>query len=349
MRSGSRHCSCRPQSRCRCGVQEQDARGLEFPILVGGRRSTAISAGARHSSTANGLCAWFVLCQRMPSRGSTSWSSSPFRRGATSGGARAHGSLGVAQAPGGRTVQISRRTAREWLDEAPIPRAPFFRHAHGARFGRERVCGRISTCAVSTGCRGVARASRVRSGKRSCATSSSRASNVSARSRSGRRCCSRKSCTATSRWRATATTSSCTIRRISKWQLARLTFARQSGGQHLCLADYVHPLRPGGEPDVVRSRSCTVGRRLRAHRCDAAARRLQRLVFLARLLGPGSRGAGRAHAPPDPARTRRLRTSTASAIHGATAACPDLAQHEIVWRLLDAERAIGTELTSCFE
>ena len=30
-------------------------------------------------------------------------------------------------------------------------------------------------------------------------------------------------------------------------------------------------------------------------------------------------------------------------------ACPDLAQHEIVWRLLDAEAAIGTELTEAFQ
>jgi 5-methyltetrahydrofolate--homocysteine methyltransferase len=30
-------------------------------------------------------------------------------------------------------------------------------------------------------------------------------------------------------------------------------------------------------------------------------------------------------------------------------ACPDLAQHEIVWRLLDAAAAIGTELTEGFQ
>jgi len=30
-------------------------------------------------------------------------------------------------------------------------------------------------------------------------------------------------------------------------------------------------------------------------------------------------------------------------------ACPDLSQHEIVWRLLDAENAIGTELTEAFQ
>jgi len=30
-------------------------------------------------------------------------------------------------------------------------------------------------------------------------------------------------------------------------------------------------------------------------------------------------------------------------------ACPDLAQHEIVWRLLDAQNAIGTELTDAFQ
>jgi 5-methyltetrahydrofolate--homocysteine methyltransferase len=30
-------------------------------------------------------------------------------------------------------------------------------------------------------------------------------------------------------------------------------------------------------------------------------------------------------------------------------ACPDLAQHEDVWRLLDAERAIGTSLTEAFQ
>jgi 5-methyltetrahydrofolate--homocysteine methyltransferase len=30
-------------------------------------------------------------------------------------------------------------------------------------------------------------------------------------------------------------------------------------------------------------------------------------------------------------------------------ACPDLSQHEIVWRLLDAQSAIGTELTEAFQ
>ncbi|MBV8155105.1 MAG: hypothetical protein JOY98_11825, partial [Candidatus Eremiobacteraeota bacterium] len=30
-------------------------------------------------------------------------------------------------------------------------------------------------------------------------------------------------------------------------------------------------------------------------------------------------------------------------------ACPELSQHEIVWRLLDAEAAIGTTLTSAYQ
>jgi 5-methyltetrahydrofolate--homocysteine methyltransferase len=30
-------------------------------------------------------------------------------------------------------------------------------------------------------------------------------------------------------------------------------------------------------------------------------------------------------------------------------ACPDLTQHEIAWRLLDAENAIGTTLTEAFQ
>jgi 5-methyltetrahydrofolate--homocysteine methyltransferase len=30
-------------------------------------------------------------------------------------------------------------------------------------------------------------------------------------------------------------------------------------------------------------------------------------------------------------------------------ACPDLSQHETVWRLLDAENAIGTALTSAYQ
>ncbi len=30
-------------------------------------------------------------------------------------------------------------------------------------------------------------------------------------------------------------------------------------------------------------------------------------------------------------------------------ACPDLAQHELVWRLLDVEKAIGASLTSAYQ
>jgi len=30
-------------------------------------------------------------------------------------------------------------------------------------------------------------------------------------------------------------------------------------------------------------------------------------------------------------------------------ACPDLSQHALVWELLDAENALGTELTSAFQ
>jgi len=133
------------------------------------------------------------------------------------------------------------------------------------------------------------------------------------------------------------------------WPIARFKFARQAGGEHLCLADYLREAQDGRASDVIALQVVTVGER--------AAERIERLqaqneyseayflhgfsVQSAEALAEHTHRRIRAELGLSPERGKRYSWG-----YGA---CPDLAQHELVWELLDVEKAIGARLTSAFQ
>jgi 5-methyltetrahydrofolate--homocysteine methyltransferase len=132
-------------------------------------------------------------------------------------------------------------------------------------------------------------------------------------------------------------------------EIARLPFTRQIGGEHLCLADYLREPEDGRATDVIALQVVTVGRDV-SHRIDAlqAAGDYSESYFLhgfsvqaAEALAEHTHRRIRAELGIDEDRGKRYSWG-----YGA---CPDLSQHAVVWALLGAERALGTELTEAFQ
>ena len=132
-------------------------------------------------------------------------------------------------------------------------------------------------------------------------------------------------------------------------EIARLTFTRQVGGEHLCLADYLREPQDGGASDIVALQVVTVGSKA-ADRVEAlqANNEYSEAYFLhgfsvqsAEALAEHTHRRIRAELGLPEQRGKRYSWG-----YGA---CPDLAQHEIVWRLLDVEEAIGARLTSAHQ
>jgi 5-methyltetrahydrofolate--homocysteine methyltransferase len=132
-------------------------------------------------------------------------------------------------------------------------------------------------------------------------------------------------------------------------EIARFAFSRQAGGEHLSLADYLREPLDGGASDVIALQVVTVG--------DEPSRRIEALqarneyseayylhgfcVQSAEALAEWTHRRVRAELALPHERGKRYSWG-----YGA---CPDLAQHEIVWRLLDVENAIGASLSSAFQ
>jgi len=132
-------------------------------------------------------------------------------------------------------------------------------------------------------------------------------------------------------------------------EIARFPFTRQVGGDHLCLADYLHEPRDGGASDVIALQVVTMGHDV-SHVIDAAqaAGDYSDSYFLHGFAVQ----AAEALAEAMHARVRRelgLAEGRGKRYSWGYGACPDVAQHEIVWRLLDAENAIGVGLTAGFQ
>lgn len=132
-------------------------------------------------------------------------------------------------------------------------------------------------------------------------------------------------------------------------EIARFPFARQAGGEHLCLADYLRERTPGGASDLVALQVVTVG--------SAAGRRIEALHAAGEygesyFLHGFSVQAAEALAEHVHARIRKelgLGPRRGKRYSWGYGACPDLAQHALVWELLDVERAIGARLTEAFQ
>ncbi|HZV76872.1 MAG TPA: methionine synthase [Candidatus Babeliales bacterium] len=132
-------------------------------------------------------------------------------------------------------------------------------------------------------------------------------------------------------------------------EIARMTFPRQAGGEHLSLADYLREPRDAGAGDVIALQIVTVGG-LATRRIEAlqAAGDYSESYFLhgfsvqsAEALAEYTHRRIRSELKIDAQRGKRYSWG-----YGA---CPDLEQHAIVFRLLDATASIGITLTPGFQ
>jgi 5-methyltetrahydrofolate--homocysteine methyltransferase len=132
-------------------------------------------------------------------------------------------------------------------------------------------------------------------------------------------------------------------------EIARFPFARQIGGEHLCLADYVREPNDGKAIDVVALQVVTMGPEA-SRRTEAlhASSEYSESYFLhgftvqsAESLAEWSHKRIRTELGLDHERGKRYSWG-----YGA---CPDLSQHEIAFRLLEASERIGVALTEGFQ
>jgi 5-methyltetrahydrofolate--homocysteine methyltransferase len=132
-------------------------------------------------------------------------------------------------------------------------------------------------------------------------------------------------------------------------EIARFTFVRQAGGEHLSLADYVREPQDGRAIDVVALQVVTVGTRA-AERIEALQRagEYSESYFLhgfsvqsAEALAEYCHRHIRAELG--------LETEQGKRYSWGYGACPDLSQHAIAFKLLDATNAIGVSLTEAFQ
>ncbi|HEY6327314.1 MAG TPA: vitamin B12 dependent-methionine synthase activation domain-containing protein, partial [Candidatus Cybelea sp.] len=132
-------------------------------------------------------------------------------------------------------------------------------------------------------------------------------------------------------------------------EIARMTFPRQIGGEHLSLADYLREPGKRGATDVVGLQIVTVGSTATARTAALqAAGDYSESYFLHGF----SVQSAEALAEYTHRRIRRelgLEDDRGKRYSWGYGACPDLRQHEIVFALLDAEKKIGVTLTEAFQ
>ncbi len=132
-------------------------------------------------------------------------------------------------------------------------------------------------------------------------------------------------------------------------ELARMTFPRQVGGEHLSLADYLREPGERGATDVVALQIVTVGSNASA---STAALQAAGDYSESYFLHGFSVQSAEALAEYTHRRIRRelgLEEERGKRYSWGYGACPDLRQHEIVFALLDAEASIGVTLTEAFQ
>jgi 5-methyltetrahydrofolate--homocysteine methyltransferase len=132
-------------------------------------------------------------------------------------------------------------------------------------------------------------------------------------------------------------------------EIARMAFPRQIGGEHLSLPDYLREPKDGGASDIVALQIVTVGTRA-SERTEAlqAAGDYSESYFLHGFSVQSAEAlAEYVH--------RRIRSELALPTERGKryswgyGACPDLEQHETVFGLLEATQRIGVTLTPAFQ
>jgi 5-methyltetrahydrofolate--homocysteine methyltransferase len=132
-------------------------------------------------------------------------------------------------------------------------------------------------------------------------------------------------------------------------EIARFPFARQVGGDHLCLADYLREPQNGRGIDVVALQVVTVGR-VATERIDVLQARgdYSESYFLHGFTVQSAEALAEwTH--------RRIRTELrleqerGKRYSWGYGACPDVSQHAIAFAVLGAQERIGVELTEGFQ
>jgi 5-methyltetrahydrofolate--homocysteine methyltransferase len=132
-------------------------------------------------------------------------------------------------------------------------------------------------------------------------------------------------------------------------EIARFNFVRQVGGEHLCLADYVRESENGRGVDVIALQVVTMGTHAseRTEQLQKAGEYSESYflhgfsVQSAEALAEFTHRLIRAELGLEEERGKRYSWG-----YGA---CPDLSQHEIAFRLLDATNGIGVKLTEAYQ
>lgn len=132
-------------------------------------------------------------------------------------------------------------------------------------------------------------------------------------------------------------------------EVARFPFARQVGGEHLCLADYLREPESGRGVDVVALQVVTVG-----SQASAKTQALQDAADYseAYFLHGFSVQSAEALAEFTHHRIReelRLAPERGKRYSWGYGACPEIAQHAIAFQLLEATQRIGVTLTEAFQ
>ena len=131
-------------------------------------------------------------------------------------------------------------------------------------------------------------------------------------------------------------------------EIERFTFARQTGEEHLSIADYFAPL-DSGRRDVVTLQLVTVGSQA-TERVDAMqARGEYSESYYTHGLSVETAEALAEYIHEVVRRELGIAKNVGKRYSWGYPACPDLADHEKVMRLLDAENAIGVRVTSAYQ
>ena len=132
-------------------------------------------------------------------------------------------------------------------------------------------------------------------------------------------------------------------------EIARLPMPRQIGGEHLSLADYLREPENGAATDVVALQVVTVGTQA-SEKTEAlqAAGDYSESYFLHGFTVQSAEALAE-YAHDRIRKELELDNGTGKRYSWGYGACPDLDQHEIVFKLLDATNSIGVTLTEAYQ
>jgi 5-methyltetrahydrofolate--homocysteine methyltransferase len=132
-------------------------------------------------------------------------------------------------------------------------------------------------------------------------------------------------------------------------EIARMTFPRQIGGEHLSLADYLHEPGARGATDVVALQIVTVGSSATERTAALQATGDYSESYYVHGFSVQSAEALAEYTHRRIRRELGIEDDRGKRYSWGYGACPDLRQHEIVFNLLDAEARIGVTLTQAHQ